>query len=181
VRRLLLVVALAALGGCDLSMDRQPKYGTEAAASLWPDHMEARPPPAGVVEVGANAAPSAPPPVTPELMARGAERFGIFCKPCHGATGEGDGAIVGRGFPSPPSYASGQVAGLSGQQIFDVITNGYGVMYPFGSRISPADRWAIVAYVRALQTADLARGWGAPAPGLHGRPEGGRPTNGGGA
>jgi len=185
VRRLLLVATLPALavsvlGGCDLSMDRQAKYDTETAARMWPDGMEARPLPAGVVEAGAAIGPAAAPPMTPALVARGAERFGIFCQPCHGANGRGDGAIVGRGFPRPPDYASAQVLGLSGQQIVGVITKGYGVMYPFGSRISPADRWAIVAYVRALQTADAGKPSNPPAD-VRGRPEGARPTNGAGA
>lgn len=184
MRRALVIGALLAgaaptLGGCDLSMDRQAKYGAETAAPMWPDGMEARPLPAGVVEAGAAADTAAPPPVTPVLITRGAERFGIFCQPCHGASGRGDGAIVGRGFPRPPDYTSTQVLGLSGQQIFDVITNGYGVMYPFGSRIPAADRWAIVAYVRALQTAEAGKT--APPSDVRGRVEGARPTNGGGA
>jgi len=175
-----LLAVAALLGGCDLSMDRQAKYGTETAASIWPNGMEARPLPDGVVEAGAAVGPESPPSVTPALLARGAERFDIFCEPCHGAGGRGDGAIIGRGFPRPPDYASAQVLGLSGQQLFDVITHGYGVMYPFGSRISPSDRWAIVAYVRALQIADAGSATARPTD-LRGRPEGGRPTNGGGS
>jgi mono/diheme cytochrome c family protein len=153
---LLLLGLLAALAGCDLSMDRQPKYGAEAKAPLWPDAMEAQPLPAGVVEVGAPAGAAPPPPITPALMARGAARYAIFCQPCHGASGAGDGPIVGRGFPAPPTLAAPQAASLTGAQVFAAISDGYGVMYPFASRISPADRWAITAYVRALQVAGRA-------------------------
>lgn len=82
---------------------------------------------------------------------RGRERFDIFCAPCHGPTGEGDGMVVQRGFPAPPSYHTDRLRGAPDRHIYDVITQGYGAMYPYGDRLSRQDRWAIVAYIRALQ------------------------------
>src|SRR5207237_3561340 len=91
------------------------------------------------------------PPLTRELLARGRERFDIFCAPCHGRVGDGGGIIVARGMPRPPSFHGDRLRGVTDQHIFDVMTNGYGVMYSSAARVAPRDRWAIVAYVRALQ------------------------------
>ena len=85
------------------------------------------------------------------LLRRGKERFEIFCAPCHGFEGDGNGAIVRRGFPHPPSYYEPLLMAAPGKLFFDTITNGFGVMYSYASRITPHDRWAIVAYIRALQ------------------------------
>jgi mono/diheme cytochrome c family protein len=95
--------------------------------------------------------PPSPPPVTMALLERGQQRFDINCSPCHGRTGEGDGMIVQRGFPRPPSYFSEKLRDAPNQHFYDVITHGYGVMYPYADRVEPADRWAITAYIRALQ------------------------------
>ncbi len=146
----------SALAGCDQTMFTQHKYATEGAAPLLPGNAEAQAPPEHTVAQGALAeeqAAATPPPATPALLARGRERYEIYCKPCHGVSGDGDGTIVARGFPRPPDYASAQVRSLTGPQIYGVITNGYGVMFPYGDRVDPQDRWAVVAYVRALQTA----------------------------
>ncbi len=151
-----LAIAATTLGGCDMTMFRQPKYGTQAPAPLFPDNTESQTPPEGAVAQGALAdeqASATPPPATPALLARGKERFEIYCKPCHGVSGDGDGVIVARGFPRPPAYSSAQVRSLTGAQIFGVVTNGYGVMFPYGDRVEPRDRWAIVAYIRALELA----------------------------
>jgi mono/diheme cytochrome c family protein len=91
------------------------------------------------------------PALSAELFARGHQRFDIFCSPCHGANGDGNGIIVQRGMPSPTSYHADRLRLADDQHFFDVITNGYGVMYSYASRIPPRDRWAIVAYIRALQ------------------------------
>ena len=155
------LVAMA-LGGCDLTMTRQPKYGPQAAAALFANGTSAQLPPEGTVSQDAQAdaqAAATPPPVTLALVQRGAERHEIFCQPCHGVSGAGDGIIVARGFPRPPAYWDQKVAAAPPQHLFDVITHGYGVMYPYAERIPPADRWAIVAYVRALE---VAHGRGAP-------------------
>jgi mono/diheme cytochrome c family protein len=74
----------------------------------------------------------------------------LFC--CHGLAGDGDGIVPARGFPHPPSYAEPRLVAAPPSYIVDVITNGHGVMYPYADRVSPADRWAIAAYIRALQT-----------------------------
>jgi mono/diheme cytochrome c family protein len=90
-------------------------------------------------------------PITRAVLDRGRERYDIFCAVCHGRTGEGNGMIVQRGFPSPPSYHITRLRNAPPGYLYYVITNGYGVMYSYASRVQPADRWAIVAYIRALQ------------------------------
>ena len=87
------------------------------------------------------------------MLERGQQRYGIFCTPCHGLTGEGDGIVVTRGFPSPPSYLDPRLVAAPDRHFYDVVTRGYGAMYPYAARVGPADRWAIVAYIRALQFA----------------------------
>ena len=90
------------------------------------------------------------------LLERGRERFEIYCAVCHGRTGEGNGMIVQRGFPQPPSLHEQRLRDAPVGHFFDVITNGYGVMYPYASRVAPEDRWAIAAYIRALQLSQHA-------------------------
>ena len=85
------------------------------------------------------------------LLQRGQERYNIYCQPCHGLAGYGDGMIVKRGFAKPPSYHIDRLRAAPDGHIFDVITNGYGAMYNYAARVTPRDRWAIVAYVRTLQ------------------------------
>lgn len=85
------------------------------------------------------------------MLERGQERFDIFCSPCHGHLGDGRGAVVQRGFPAPPDYAIKRLQEAPVGHLYDVLTHGYGVMYPYGPRIEPRDRWAIVAYIRLLQ------------------------------
>ena len=94
--------------------------------------------------------------VTPELLQRGRERYDIYCAVCHGATGEGNGEIVQRGFPAPPTYHSERLRNAPIGHFYDVITSGYGVMYSYASRVEPNDRWAIAAYIRALQLSQHA-------------------------
>ena len=96
------------------------------------------------------------PPVTLALLERGQERFRIYCTPCHSELGDGHGMIVQRGFPPPPSYHIDRLREAPAQHFYDVITNGYGAMYPFAERVQPADRWAIAAYIRALQRSQNA-------------------------
>lgn len=105
----------------------------------------------------ADAAAKMPYPMTMALLRRGQERFAIYCTPCHGMLGDGDGMVVRRGFPRPPSYHIERLREAPDRHIYEVIRDGYGVMYPFADRIEPADRWAIVAYVRALQKSQGAR------------------------
>jgi mono/diheme cytochrome c family protein len=140
---LLLPLALGLLAGCD-DMTSQPKRQSYATAAVGPG-----PVPPGTV--GVDDAPRAAPPLTLALLQRGQERFRIDCTPCHSELGDGHGMIVQRGFPPPPSYLITRLRDAPARYFYDVIGNGHGVMYGFAARVAPADRWAIAAYIRALQ------------------------------
>jgi mono/diheme cytochrome c family protein len=84
-------------------------------------------------------------------LERGQLRFNVYCVPCHSRLGDGQGMIVQRGFPHPPDYAIRRLRKAPVGHFFDVMTNGYGVMYSYASRVPPNDRWAIAAYIRVLQ------------------------------
>jgi mono/diheme cytochrome c family protein len=101
--------------------------------------------------------PPSPPPVTMALLKRGQQRFDIYCAPCHGRDGDGNGMIVERGFPHPPSYYSKELTSAPNQVFYDTISYGHGAMYPYADRVDPADRWAITAYIRALQASANAK------------------------
>jgi mono/diheme cytochrome c family protein len=146
-------------------------YSARALAGVSSGHMDrvALVQPAGPVSgVHANGKPLAqagaaaepgypnPLPITPKLLARGQQRFDIYCAPCHSRAGDGDGMIARRGFPHPPSYHTAALRNAPDSHFYKVITHGYGVMYPYADRISPHDRWAIVAYIRALQLSQHA-------------------------
>jgi mono/diheme cytochrome c family protein len=135
-------------------MTEQRKYKTYAPSTFWADGASARPLPDGAVAEGDLA--EATPEVSPALLARGRERFGIYCAPCHGLAGDADGIIVAHGFPKPPSFHSEKLLAAPAQHIYDVITKGAGVMYSYSDRVEPHDRWAIVAYIRALQLSHRA-------------------------
>jgi mono/diheme cytochrome c family protein len=155
------VLACAALAACSRSnMDSQPKYHQYEPAELFPDGRVLQEPPAGTVARGdpARAQEAArKPTVTAALLARGQERFNIYCSPCHDRAGTGAGMIVQRGMPRPPSYHEPRLRDAPDEHFFDVITHGYGAMYSYAARVAPADRWAIVAYIRALQLSQHAR------------------------
>ncbi|HEY7298308.1 MAG TPA: cytochrome c [Xanthobacteraceae bacterium] len=123
-------------------------YGSELR---WP----VKPPP-NTVARDEPANPPSPPPVTIALLERGQQRFDINCAPCHGRVGDGNGMIVQRGFPHPPSYYIERLRDAPNQHFYDVITHGYGIMYSYADRVEPADRWAIAAYIRALQASASA-------------------------
>lgn len=159
MRRAAILLLPLALAACRQEMAQQRRLDTEGRSSLWPDGAAARLPPVGTVARGAlarEAAAATPPAVTPALLARGQERYGIFCAPCHGPVGDGDGMVPRRGFPRPPSYHSARLRAAPAPYFFRVITQGYGVMYGYAARVAPADRWAIIAYIRALQLAQSA-------------------------
>lgn len=160
MRRLALLGLLLLLAACDdHSMARQSKYETYEAADLFPDGSAMQQPVPGTVyrgELAQLAALEQRPQITMALLERGRERFDIFCAPCHGRAGDGEGIIVQRGFPKPPSYHIDRLREASDRHFLDVIRNGYGVMYAYASRVPPADRWAIVAYIRALQLSQHA-------------------------
>lgn len=129
-------------GGCD-DMSVQPKQKT------YSPYVGPANTPNEIVEFDVKPAP--PPPVTLALLQRGQERFRIYCTPCHSEIGDGHGMIVLRGFPAPPSYHINRLREAPVQHFYNVITNGYGAMYSFAARVQPTDRWAVVAYIRALQ------------------------------
>jgi mono/diheme cytochrome c family protein len=104
----------------------------------------------------ALAAQSMPYPVTMQLLQRGQQRYQIYCMPCHSPVGDGDGLVARRGFPHPPSYHSDRLRRAPDRHFFDVMSNGYGIMYSYADRVTPPDRWAIVAYIRALQLSQHA-------------------------
>ena len=101
--------------------------------------------------IEAENAQSIPYPVTMQLLKRGQERFDIYCEPCHSPVGDGDGMVARRGFPHPPSYHIARLRQAPDRHFYDVMTHGYGIMYSYADRVTPEDRWAIVAYIRALQ------------------------------
>jgi len=160
MRTPLILVVLLLLAGCDeQSMIQQKRYDPYEPSKLWRNGSEAQMLPSGTVAQGDLARDleiKQPPKVTAALLEKGQERFDIFCSPCHGRAGKGDGMIVQRGFPAPPSYHSARLRSAPPQHFFDVITNGFGVMYSYAARIEPRERWAIVAYIRALQTSQHA-------------------------
>jgi mono/diheme cytochrome c family protein len=159
-----------ALCGCRQDMHDQPRYRPLQGSTLFSDHRSARPYVEGTVARGQLNADEAlstgkqrgqfvdtlPFPLTRSVLIRGQERFEIFCSPCHGQTGEGNGMIVQRGFSHPPPYTSERVRSQPLGHYFDVMTNGFGAMHSYASRVEPRDRWAIAAYIRVLQVSRSA-------------------------
>jgi mono/diheme cytochrome c family protein len=140
-------------------MVRQPKAPAYGRSDLFANGAAMQTAPSGTVsrdQAAFEAALTARPPMTSALLQRGRERYGIYCAPCHGLDGAGQGIIPARGFPRPPDLRSDPVRALSSGQLVQVIGDGYGVMYAYGDRVPPADRWAIAAYIRALQLAAAA-------------------------
>jgi mono/diheme cytochrome c family protein len=129
----------------------QPRYKRGGEAPLFTDDVSTRSPPDGTVAVSDPEKRPAQQALTLALLERGQQRYTIYCAPCHGAGGDGDGMVVRRGFPAPPSYHDARLRTASDQHLYDVITHGWGVMYPYADRVSPADREAVIAYIRALQ------------------------------
>lgn len=147
------------VAGCGQNMTSQPKYTEYEPAPLFRSGQVLQQPVAGTVardDIARADEAANRPPLTRELLARGRGRFDIYCSPCHGQVGDGGGMIVARGMPRPPSLHDDRLREESDQHFFDVITNGYGVMYSHASRVRPRDRWAIVAYIRALQASQHA-------------------------
>jgi len=105
---------------------------------------------------GADVGTLRMPPITLALLQRGQERFDIYCAPCHSVAGDGDGFIARRGFPHPPSYHTDALRAAGDAHFYAVITDGYGAMYSYASRLTPEDRMAVVAYIRALQLSQHA-------------------------
>ncbi len=117
-----------------------------------------RPPVPGTLAQEQPGTPAPQPPViTAALLSRGQSEFNIFCTPCHAASGNGEGMIVQRGFPHPPAFTTPRLMRARAQVIYDAITNGHGAMYSYAARVAPPDRWAIAAYIRALQLSQAAQ------------------------
>ena len=148
------VLGLLALAGCR-NMVQQPRYDEYESNNFYPNRMAMQHPPDGTIAQDAPQEHAAEqrPQLTKALIERGRERFGIYCTPCHAYDGSGNGMIPSRGFPQPPDFRSARLRAVPASHIYDVITNGYGVMYSYADRVPPADRWAIAAYIRVLQQA----------------------------
>jgi mono/diheme cytochrome c family protein len=151
-------------------MANQPRYDPLEASDFCADGMSARPRIEGTVARGELSADpffdtgkvngavtdGFPIPITIEVINRGHERYDIYCSECHSRTGDGNGMIPARGYRRPPSFHTETLRTATTGHIFDVMTNGFGAMPPYGKMIPPRDRWAIVAYIRALQLSQHA-------------------------
>ena len=156
---------LGALTACRQDMFNQPRSKSLGPSLFFQDGAASQPLPPHTVArghldenrvfftgmVGTNLVDTLPMPVTRAMLERGQARFDIYCAVCHGRTGLGDGIVVQRGFPVPPSYHIDRLRDAPVGHFFDVITRGYGAMFSYAARVEPADRWAIAAYLRALQ------------------------------
>ena len=170
-------LALASLGlaamlvsGCRMDMHVQPKYLPYEPSDFFSDGRSERQPVPGTVARGhlrvdelfftgrENGVESDrfPFPITRADLERGQERFNIYCSPCHDYAGRGRGMIVQRGFPQPPSYHIDRLRQAPVRHFVQVMTNGFGAMYSYASRVEPADRWRIAAYIRVLQLSQNA-------------------------
>jgi hypothetical protein len=152
-------------------MHDQPKYEALEASDFFSDGRSARPIVEGTVARGhlnedtllfqgkLNGKPAEvfPFPINLQDLDRGQERYNIYCTPCHDRLGNGEGMVVRRGFRRPPSYHIDRLRQAPPGYLFDVITNGFGAMQDYSAQIAVRDRWAIVAYIRALQLSQNAR------------------------
>ena len=176
MRRTVAAISLITLAGCRKEMYDQPRYEPLEPSGFFKDGSSSRPLVEGTVprfsgpginEVSESSlilsglrdghlATTPPFPVDRRLLERGQQRFRIFCTPCHGELGDGRGIIVQRGFTKPPAFASDELRKQPLGHFFQVITEGHGAMYSYASRVPPRDRWAIAAYIRALQLSQHA-------------------------
>jgi mono/diheme cytochrome c family protein len=159
MKRLLPALILAvALAACD-QMSRQPRYDSYEPSSLFADGKSLQAPPEGTVardDPALTVALQQRPPMSRALIDRGHQRYDIYCSPCHDFSGYGHGTVPARGFPQPPSFHIARLRDAPSSYFVDVMTHGHGVMYSYADRVRPADRWAIAAYIRALQLSQNA-------------------------
>jgi cytochrome c553 len=166
----LLGFASLAFAGCGSTlrqdMANQPRQNPLSPAEFFPDGRSARPIQDNTVIRGSVAeddlfvpkdSNAFPLPLTQELLQRGQDRYKIFCSPCHGLQGDGNGMVTLRGMKHPPTYHQDRLRNVPAGYLFDVVTNGFGAMNGYSMQLAPADRWAVVAYVRALQLSRNAR------------------------
>jgi hypothetical protein len=165
-----LVISLGLVTSCTLDMHSQPRYESFEKSAFFDDRLSARPRIADTAvrdqlrldphlytgQINGELAPTFPFTVTLEVLQRGQERYEIFCTPCHGRLGDGQGIMVEYGLEAPPSFHTPELREESPGFYFDVISQGTRVMPAYGSRISPEDRWTIIAYIRALQLSQNA-------------------------
>jgi mono/diheme cytochrome c family protein len=169
-KQLICLVLMAPLAGCEQDMADQPRYEALEASGFFLDGAASRHPPEGTVprgyahedehfatgRINGELAATFPRPVDRDQLLRGRERFSIHCSPCHDHTGSGQGMIVRRGFPQPPTYHSDRLRSAPVGHFFDVMTHGFGRMYDYAAQLPPDDRWAVAAYIRALQISQYA-------------------------
>ena len=166
--RICALASVFLLAGCSLKQDMalQPKNRPLSPSDFFTDGRSARPLVENTVARGsvledAMAIPkdsnTFPLPLNQELLERGENRYKVFCSPCHGLQGDGNGMIAMRGMKHPPSYHQDRLRQAPNGYIYDVITNGFGAMFGYSAQIAPGDRWAIVAYLRALQLSRNAK------------------------
>ncbi len=166
-----MILILATLAACRQDMHDQPKYKPLAESTFFADQRASRPIPANTVSrtegntndvfhtgsVNGDFAPEIPLPITTEFLNRGHERYDIFCTPCHSRLGDGNGMVAQRGYRMPQNLNSDRIRQAPPGYIFQVISNGYGGMPDYKDQIAISDRWAIVAYIRALELSRAAR------------------------
>jgi mono/diheme cytochrome c family protein len=169
-RASLAVLALVLVSGCRQDMHNQPKYKPLRGSTFFANGSSARPIIEGTVargtlqsdeafftgKNGGTAVTELPFPVDASVLDRGEERYNIYCAPCHDRTGGGRGMIVQRGYRQPPSLHVERLRTVQVGYFFDVITNGFGAMPDYRAQITPRDRWAVIAYIRALQLSQHA-------------------------
>ena len=170
IRLCVLCLLCVIVSGCRQDMHDQPKYIPLRQSAFFNDARSARPVVEGTIARGqlrddellysgkVNGADAAmfPMPIDAVVMARGQQRFNIYCAPCHGRTGQGDGMVVRRGYRRPPSLHQDRLRNAPAGHFFDVMTNGFGAMPDYAAQIRAEDRWAIIAYIRALQLSEHA-------------------------
>ena len=158
-------------------MHDAPRYDPLEASTVFPKGSSAQPLVAGTMprgflheddvlytgKAGGDIATAFPFAITHADLDRGQERYNIYCAPCHGRTGEGNGMVVQRGFRQPPSYHIDRLRTVPVGYLFDVISNGFGAMPDYRAQVTPEDRWRIVAYIRALQLTQTAKTADVPA------------------
>ncbi len=166
-----IALCLVSMAGCGLNMRDQARYEPYEASLFFNDGQSARQLPPNTVARGQLRADehrytgksegehvdTFPFPITQEDLERGQQQYNVFCAPCHALSGDGNGIVVQRGFPAPPSLHTDRLRDAPVGHYFDVITNGFGRMYPYDYRIKPDDRWRIIAYIRALQLSQNAQ------------------------
>lgn len=165
-----LLALLLFCAGCETNMYDQPRYEALEASAFFDDGMSARPRIAHTVARGdlqddealyrgtesGRVVEQFPIAVSAATLERGEQRYGIYCSPCHGLLGDGAGMIVHRGFKAPPSYHIDRLRNAPVGYLYSVISAGFGAMFGYAEDIAPEDRWAIIAYIRALQLSQHA-------------------------